>query len=83
MTNQNNTEPTIKIPNDKKGRVTLVKSKLSSYNNTLWAVVESENVIGLDPGSVIPDQDIVNLHMIPELTVILKDSSILDKMDLG
>ena len=73
----------IKIPNGKTGKVVLIKSKLSSYNNDLWAVVESENVIGLDPGSVVPEQDIVNLHAIPELTVILKDTSVLSKIDLG
>lgn len=83
MTDQNNTDPTIRIPNGKTGKVVLVKSKLSSYNNNLWAVIESENLIGLDPGSVIPEQDIINLHIIPELSVVLKDTSVLDKIDLG
>lgn len=70
----------LKIPNNKRARVVLIRSKLSSQNQTLWAVIESENIIGLDPGSVISAQDIVNLHAIPELDVILKDISALEKL---
>lgn len=76
-------DQSLKIPKDKKGKVILIKSKLSSQNQNLWAVVESENVIGLDPGSIISEQDIINLHAIPDLNVILKDRSILEKLDLS
>lgn len=72
----------IRIPPNKRGKVVLIKSRLSSYNQDLWVVVESENVIGLDPGSIVPKNDLLNLHAIPDIDVILKDISALEKIDL-
>lgn len=80
MTNENS-EVNIQIPKDKKAYIKLRKSGLSSYSHNIWVVVGCQNIMGILPGTMIPESDIMNLHAISDLDIILEDNSVLEKLE--
>jgi hypothetical protein len=80
MTNENS-EVNIQIPKDKKAIIRLCKSGLSTYIHNVWVVISCQNVMGIFPGTMIPEQDIMSLHAISDLDVILDDASTLEKIN--
>lgn len=81
MTDTNQTK--ISVPKDKKAQIFLIKSKLSTYHDQIWVVVKCVNLIGLNPGTIIPEQDIMNLHGIQNVDVILEDTSSLERTEIS
>ena len=75
------TEVNIQIPEGKKAYIKLKKSGLSTYSNNVWIITSCQNVIGISPGTMVPEQDILNLHSIPDLDIILEDNLMLEKIN--
>ena len=79
--NTENSEINIQIPKDKKAIIRLCKSGLSTYAHNIWVVISCQNIMGIFPGIMIPEQDIMSLHAISDLDVILDDALTLAKIN--
>jgi hypothetical protein len=74
-------EANLSIPSGKKAKIVLQKSNLVTYNEHIWVVTKCKNLMGLNPGTIIPEQDIINLQTIPDLNVVLKCGLVLKRND--